>query len=113
MAKMGRYCKAYPVERFREFSGWTENTQNMRKEKQAGEGKEAEATAQPAERDYFFLQENFVVTDGIFLDENIIFDNVTPEWIDFCKNSLGFEVPPVESAADGKSGQENMSVGSQ
>jgi len=30
------------------------------------------------------MQENYVVTDGIFKDENIIFDNVTPEWKDFC-----------------------------
>jgi hypothetical protein len=85
----------------------------MRKEKQEGEGKETEASAQSAGRDYLFLQENFVVTDGIFLDENIIFDNTTPEWIDFCKNSLEFEVPPAEPTADGKSEQEKMSVGSQ
>jgi hypothetical protein len=113
MAKMGRYCKAYPVARFREFSGWTENTQNMRKEKQEGDGNEAEAAEQSTVRDYFFLQENFVVTDGIFLDENVIFDDTTPEWIEFCKNSLGFEVPPAEPAADVKSEQENLSAGSQ
>jgi hypothetical protein len=78
MAKMGKYCKAYPVNRFREFSGWTENTQNSK---------------ESTDKDYLYLQENFVVTDGIFLDENVIFDNVTPEWMDFCKNSLKFEVP--------------------
>jgi len=36
------------------------------------------------------------------MDENIIFDNAIPEWKDFCKNPLGFEIPvyePVEVRA--------------
>jgi hypothetical protein len=113
MAKMGRYCKAYPIERFREFSGWTENTQNMRREKQPEEGKDTEASEQRDGGGYLFLQENYVVTDGIFLDENVIFDNTTPEWIDFCKNRLEFEVPSDELAADKKSEQENLTASGQ
>lgn len=27
------------------------------------------------------------------MDEDIVFDDVTPEWIDFCKNALKFETP--------------------
>src|SRR2546423_1775829 len=92
MANMGKYCKAYPVDRFREFSGWTENAQNAN---------------ESAAKDYFYLQENYVVTDGIFLDENVIFDNVTPEWIDFCKTSLKFEVPFNEPLVEHKPEQEN------
>jgi len=38
-----------------------------------------------------------VVTDDIFIDENIIFANITPEWLDFCKNTLKFEVPIYET----------------
>ena len=113
MAKMGRYCKAYPIERFREFSGWTENTQNMRDEKQQGVGKEADASGQTAGEAYLFLQENFVVTDGIFIDENVIFDQTTQEWKDFCKNSLEFEVPSVEPSAEAMPEQENSSAGGQ
>jgi hypothetical protein len=41
--------------------------------------------------DYVYLQGNFTVTDGIFIDENVIFDEVTPEWIEFCRNVLGYE----------------------
>jgi hypothetical protein len=33
------------------------------------------------------------MTDGVFKDEHVIFDNVTPEWIAFCQEILGFEVP--------------------
>ena len=98
MATMGRYCKAYHVDRFREFSDWTENLQNLRKDKQVVDGKEIETQRAITEKDHFYLQENYVVTDGIFIDENIIFDNVTPEWTDFCQNVLKFEIPAYAQA---------------
>ena len=43
-----------------------------------------------------YLQENYVVTDGIFKDQNIIFDNVTDEWKEFCHGTLQFEIPNYE-----------------
>ena len=86
MAKMGRYCKAYPVDSLRQFSGWTIDTENLRKDGN-GDGDAA------ASKNFFYLQENFTVTDGVFIDENIVFQNVTPEWIDFCRDTLKFEVP--------------------
>jgi len=46
--------------------------------------------------DFLYLQENYVVTDGIFKDENIIFDKVTLAWKDFCDNTLLFEIPVYE-----------------
>lgn len=96
--KMGSYCKAYPVEMFRAFSGWQENTQNLRTEKKEIDGKEVEERRELSENDHFYLQENLVVTDGIFIDENIIFDNITPEWEAYCKDELKFEVPDYETA---------------
>jgi hypothetical protein len=53
-----------------------------------------------------FVQENFVVTDGIFLDENIIFDDVTPEWKTFCETTLDFSVPNYELAPPDPAGTE-------
>ena len=98
MAKMGSYCKAYPVEMFRAFSGWEENAQNLRKEKKEVDGTELEERRELSENDHFYLQENLVVTDGIFIDENIIFDNITPEWEAYCKDELKFQVPDYETA---------------
>lgn len=86
MATMGKYCKAYPIQKLRQFSQWAENTDNTRKEKKEVDGKELEINRELTDDDFLYLQENYVVTDGIFKDENIIFDNVTPEWKDFCKN---------------------------
>jgi hypothetical protein len=113
MAKMGKYCKAYPINRFREFSGWIENTENVRKEKQQVNGTETEVLRELTDKDHLYLQENFVVTDGIFLDENVIFDNTTPDWIDFCKNSLNFEVPTYDSVVNHNHEQENVAAGGQ
>jgi hypothetical protein len=90
MGKMGKYCKAYMVPSFRKFSGWTESSGNARIENNS--------PRQLTDEDFLYLQENFVVTDGIFKDENVIFDSVTPEWIDFCKNVLKFEVPNYAAA---------------
>ena len=103
MAKMGKYCKAYPIQRLREAQGWHENTDNLRKEKQLIDGVETMVVRQLTENDFLYLQENFQVTDGIFIDENIVFAEVTPEWIAFCKDTLKFEVPVYEAAAAGVS----------
>lgn len=99
MAQMGKYCKAYPIPRLREFNGWSENAQNTRREKRQIDGSEVEAPRELTDDDFLYLQENFTVTDGIFLDENIIFDNVSPEWVEFCKEQLKFEVPVYQSEA--------------
>ncbi len=96
MAMMGKYCKSYRLEQLRKFPGWTENTQNTRKVKTESGG---ETRRQLGDQDFLYLHENFVATDGVFFDENIIFDNVTPEWIDFCRNTLGFKAPPDEPEA--------------
>ncbi len=89
MSKTGKYCKAYMISQFREFSGWTEKSENACTEN----GSPRLLTAS----DFLYLHEEFVVTDGIVTNENVIFNNVTPEWIMFCKNRLKFEVPDYVS----------------
>jgi hypothetical protein len=98
MATMGKYCKAYSLKKLREFGGWTEKAENARKER--GEEILCQALADDA---YLYVQENYVVTDGIFKDENVIFDDVTPAWIEYCQQVLKFEIPayePIEIAED-------------
>lgn len=96
MANMGRYCKAYPVSAFRAFDQWSPQAQNARAVPGTNGGDQSASPRVLTDDDYLFLQENCVVTDGIFIDENIIFDSVTPEWQQFCKEQLGFEVPQFE-----------------
>jgi len=89
MPKMGSYCKAYPVARFREFGNWSEKVPPL--VVPSGTAKEGESSGEAV--GYFYLQENFTVTAGIFLDENVTFDQVTPEWTEFCESKLEFQVP--------------------
>jgi len=96
MPTMGKYCKAYPIGRLREFAGWTENAGNTRQETRSAEGKPLETPRVLTADDFLYIQENYVVTDGIFKDENIIFATVTPEWITYCQQVLDFQIPVYE-----------------
>jgi hypothetical protein len=96
LRKMGTYCKAYPINRFREYEAWTENLENLRTEKKEVDGKEVEVVRELTDDSFFYLQENHVVTDGIFMEENVIFDDITPQWVEFCREKLNFKVPVYE-----------------
>jgi len=96
MAEMGKYCKAYLAKQFREYPNWSEKKENVRKEKKDVDGKEVEVERELNDDSILYLQENYIVTDGIFKDENIIFDDVTDEWKEFCHGPLSFEIPVYE-----------------
>lgn len=103
MAEMGKYCKAYYVERFRAYSGWKENTANLRKETQEVDGKEVEVERTSLnDKDILYLHDNYVVTDGIFKDEHIVFDAVDDAWKSFCEKDLEFQIPTYETATEPK-----------
>ena len=96
MATIGRYCKSYPLSRLRQFAGWHEKTENARKIRKEVDGEIAEVPRQLTDEDYVYLHGDFTVTDGIFIDENIIFEEVTPEWKEFCSH-LADGAPPKET----------------
>ena len=89
MSIIGKYCKSHKLSQLRQFPNWTENAENARKIRTEVDGEIVEATRELKDDDYVYLHENFIVTDGIFIDENIIFSDVTPEWIEFCRDVLG------------------------
>ncbi|HVT18926.1 MAG TPA: hypothetical protein VHQ90_22415 [Thermoanaerobaculia bacterium] len=94
--EMGKYCKAYLAKDLRQYPGWSENKANVRKEKKEVDGKEIEVDRELDDESILYIQENYVVTDDIFKDEHIIFDNVTDEWKQFCHETLHFEIPVYE-----------------
>ena len=89
MTILGKYCKAYPLYQLRQFPGWTEKPDNARIVRREVNGKTVEVARQLTDAHYVYLQTNFTVTDGIFVDENVIFSDVTPEWIAYCCSVLG------------------------
>ena len=40
-----------------------------------------------------FLHEDYTVTESMWHNENVIFNQVTPEWKQFCTNQLRFRIP--------------------
>lgn len=68
-----KYAKAYPLEQLREFGGWTEPSTDI----ELGS--------------YVLLHDTFVVTRGLWVDQDIVFDAVTDEWKNFCTQTLAFD----------------------
>ena len=89
MSILGKYCRAYPLYQLRQFPGWVERAEGARKIRKEVNGEVVEELRVLTGEDYLYLQMNYTVTDGIYVDENVIFSDVTPEWIDFCHNVLG------------------------
>src|ERR1041384_8095456 len=90
MTILGKYCRAYPLARLRQFPGWQEKAENARKIRTEVDGEMVEKARELTDEDYVYLQRNFTVTDGLFIAENIIFDDVTPAWMEFCRDVLGY-----------------------
>ena len=120
MAEMGKYCKAYLAKDFRQYPDWEENLDNLRKETEYKDGEEKEIERDELkDDDILYLQENYVVTDGIMKDEYIIFDKVTDVWKEFCTKELEFEIPvyepieikPAESEEKAAEGEEKAAEG--
>jgi len=100
MPAMGRYCKAYPLSALRRYASWTEAAANARPdEPNASGGASTRAPRTLDDDSYVFLHDNLVVTDGVFVDEYVIFDAPSPAWEEFCRNELAFVVPDASLAA--------------
>ena len=96
MKRMGMYCKAYTLSQLRQFAGWCENPQSLETKAASADGDEIPENKNLSDADLVYLQENYVVTKDIFIDDDVIFANVTPEWQDFCRGVLMFE--PVQDS---------------
>jgi hypothetical protein len=99
MSERGGYCKAYLVSSMRAYPGWKEKQEGLRQsETNVADGKGLEKRMQFKDDDIVYLQENYFVTDDIFKNENIIFDDVTEEWRQFCTATLNFGIPEEVTA---------------
>jgi ankyrin repeat protein len=84
------YAKAYLLRDLRKFSGWREERINWKETIPADDnGNSLELT----DSDVVFLHQDFTVTQLIWPGENVIFNQVTPEWLEFCEQELQFTVP--------------------
>ena len=96
MKRLGKYCKAYMLEDLRKFSGWNESA---REAEVHGANGDADSAGETDLSNILFVQENYTVTGGIFLDENVVLDTPTQEWIEFCRDTLRFDPTAIDSSA--------------
>jgi ankyrin repeat protein len=86
-AKSRDYARAYLLGDLRKFSDWREERSGTIPADENGNSHEL------SDDDVVFLQEDFTVTELIWPGENVIFNQTTPEWINFCTQELQFKVP--------------------
>lgn len=85
-----KYCKAYPLEELRKYQAWSESQINWKKENDgSNNGDEGSLT----DNNIVFIHQDFTVTESVYHDENVIFNDASPGWKEFCTNSLEFKVP--------------------
>lgn len=85
-----QYCKAYELAALRQFPDWKENNTNGTEN---GNGAANGFDQQFAEDDIVFLHQDFTVTRSMWHNEDVMFDQASPEWKEFCTNVLEFKVP--------------------
>ncbi len=76
---MRKYCKAYKLHDFRQFPGWQENVQQ-------GDDALTDDTI-------CYLWDDFTVVRSPIRQNEVLFAQDTPEWKDFCTNTLAFSLP--------------------
>ena len=77
---MRTYCKAYHLKDLRQFPGWSEGAK--------------EDEAHLADEDVVYLWDDFtVVKTPVSSETGLLWDQLTPEWQEFCQTTLGFEIP--------------------
>ncbi len=88
-----KYCTAYHLGQLRGYSAWTENKLGAGDGGKEAAGDQSGEPQELADSDVVFLHQDYKVTKSIWSGEDVIFDNVTEQWKDFCNTELRFAVP--------------------
>lgn len=82
------YCKAYYLKDLRQFDDWSEiATEPLVEEDEDEEPRPAQ------DDDIVYIHQDFTVTESMWHGEDVIVDEVTPEWKTFCESKLEFAIP--------------------
>jgi hypothetical protein len=81
------YCRAYPLAEMQRYPGWPATAVPA-----AGDVDADEAAGDPG-AEVVFLHDDMTVTAAIWPGEDVLFADITPEWVEFCATELRFAVP--------------------
>jgi uncharacterized protein len=88
--KARRYSKAYYLKDLRAYPAWSESRINWKEKSENGQ----DASGGDFTDDKIvFIHQDLTVTESVWHNENVIFNNVGSAWEEFCVNSLNFKVP--------------------
>jgi ankyrin repeat protein len=84
-----KYCKAYYLKDLRGYPAWSESRINWKEKKEKDNGDVSAFT----DDSVVFIHQDLTVTESVWHNENVIFQNVDSSWEEFCADSLKFKVP--------------------
>lgn len=85
------YCKAVVLKQARQYPAWAESRSNW---KQSQDEETAEGNSDTlSEDDVVFIHRDLTVTQSMWPGENVIFNQVTPDWEKYCRDALKFNPP--------------------
>lgn len=87
-----KYCKAYHLQDLREYPAWSEGRINWKKKKDDNNGDGDGDEPFPGDK-VVFIHQDLTVTESVWHNENVIFNQVDSAWSDFCSDALRFKVP--------------------
>jgi hypothetical protein len=88
-----KYCKAYYLRDLRQFSDWSESKINWKKNGSTGTDEATDESITFMDDQVVFLHTDFTVTESMWCNENVIFNEVTDDWKNFCSETLKFKIP--------------------
>ncbi len=77
---MHKYCRAYHLKDLRQFQGWQENLEE-------GESSLSDDAI------VFVWDDLTVVQNPVLSDKGVLWNTITPQWEQFCRSTLHFEIP--------------------
>jgi hypothetical protein len=88
------YCLALRLRDFRQFPGWVEKRGNATRDTDSHQIDSAlESNSTLADDAIAYLHHDYSVTKSVWRNENVLFNEVTPEWKEFCSTMLRFSIP--------------------
>ncbi len=76
---MRKYCKAYHLQDVRKFQEW--------------DSQQISAEAALSDESVVYLWDDYTVTTSPIHQDTLLFTQVTPQWREFCSQTLHFTIP--------------------
>ena len=98
---MPNYHTAYYLKQLRQFPGWHEDKYQAQRDESGTDDQERKtnsyADEPPDDDTVVFLHDDLTVTKSCFNENDVLFNEVSPDWEAFCRNKLKFAVPDWEA----------------